>query len=390
MSLLSIVWIWVAFGNIHAQPLQIPVRPPLYTPADELVAILVHAPAARVIRATGYTNVTHFLNADSRWSTDDGNVYFAEFSNWPRPGWRVRSLFDGPHVYQTSRFLPADLAQVGLSPDGTMILMRGNRLVAYNPKGRLMRYMELPISGIPDGFHAVGNGDVLVWWRNSMLYIQDMRKVAWRQVLDAKPKNAQYYGVAPFFTVELDNGLIEARNWSDGKRVWSHRLFAPGNNSSYYGFLADSTYIILKGYQEAHVLFPDGRTKVVHHFPYKVQSLFLHQFRVGMYCFLANNQLGYFNLETGRMEWLAELGLSPTMPARMYNETLIFRLSDRLVAFDADGRVVWSARLPISPYRDLSNFYTLIRLPGGNLAYISQNGVFWVYPPARVPSTPVP
>jgi hypothetical protein len=33
------------------------------------------------------------------------------------------------------------------------------------------------------------------------------------------------------------------------------------------------------------VLFPDGSTKAVYRFPYRVQSLFLHQFRVGMYCF---------------------------------------------------------------------------------------------------------
>jgi hypothetical protein len=38
-------------------------------------------------------------------------------------------------------------------------------------------------------------------------------------VLDAGPKNAQYYGLAPFFTLELYNGLLEARRWSDGKRV---------------------------------------------------------------------------------------------------------------------------------------------------------------------------
>lgn len=390
MGFLSGFFFFLFLESTPAQtdPALLPVRPPLPTPADEIAALLVQAPQARIVQPPGYADEGPFLNAGSQWSADDGNVYFAEFSSSPRSGWRVRSLFDGLHSYRTHRFLPADISNIGIQPDGSMILVRGNHLVAYAPSGRLARFLELPVSGIPDGFHAVGNGDVLVWWRNSMMYVEDMRRVQWRQVLDANPKNAQYYGIAPFFTLELQNGILEARRWSDGKRVWSHRIFAPGNPTTYYGFLADSTYLILKGYQEAHVLNPDGSTKTVHRFPYKVLSLYLHPFRVGMYCFLENNRLGYFNMETGRMEWLAELGITPMMPARMYNEYLVFRLADRLAAFDADGRIVWSVRLPVSPYRDpasANNPYALVRLPGGNLAYISQNGVFWVYPPSRKP-----
>ncbi len=390
MGWLATLFSFLLLGSNPAppDPANLPLRIPLHTPADELASILVQAPQARVVQPAGYADVGPFLNAGSHWSTDDGNVYFAEFASYPRSGWRVRALFDSPQAYRTHLFLPADTSNIGVQPDGSMILARGNRLVAYSPRGKLLRIMELPVSGVLDGFHAVGNGDVLVWWRNSMIYVQDMRRVAWRQVLDAGPKNAQYYGVAPFFALELDNGLLEARRWSDGKRLWSQRLFAPGNPTTYYGFLADSTYLLLKGYQEAHVIRPDGTTKAVHRFPHRVQSLFLHQFRMGMYCFLENNTLGYFNLETGRMEWLAELGLTPMTPARMYNEYLVFRLADRLVAFDADGRILWSARLPVSPYRDpatANSPYSLVRLPGGNLAYVSQNGVFWVYPPPRTP-----
>ncbi|MBU1242046.1 hypothetical protein KKD52_00850 [Myxococcota bacterium] len=369
--------------------LQLRLQPPQTTSAAELAAIMAMAPQARLVRAEGHVNVQAFLDSSNHWNADDGNIYFSEWKNTPRgSGWRVRPLLDSKYLYNTHLFLPADASQIGLNPDGTMVVLRGNKVVTYAPTGRLIRTVALPFTRSIEGIHSVGNGDLLVWSRNAMFYLKQGTRLAWRQVLDSNAKNAQYYGVAPFFTLELGNGLIEARRWSDGKRVWSHRLFAPGNQTSYYGFLADASYLILKGYQEAHVIAPDGRIRAVHRFAHRVQTLYLHQFRMGMYCFVDNNRLGYFNLETGRMEWLAELGSAPLTPGRMYNDYLTFQLQNRLVAFNADGRVIWSVRLPISPYvRDPANYknpYTLIRMPGGNLAYVSQAGVYFIYPPSQL------
>ena len=381
----SLVW----NADPQMDRLQAKLQPPQTTSAAELAAIMAMAPQAKLVRAEGHVNVQAFLDAASNWATDDGNLYFTEWKNTPRgSGWRVRPLLESKYLYNTHLFLPADSAQIGINPDGTMVVLRGNKVVTYAPTGRLVGTVTLPFSRNVDGINAVGNGDLLVWSRNTMYYLKQGTKLAWRQVLDANAKNAQYYGNASFFTLELDNKLIEARRWSDGKRAWSHRLFAPGIQTSYYGFLVDSSFLILKGYQEAHVIAPDGRTRAVHHFTHQVQSLYLHQFKMGMYCFVDNNRLGYFNLETGRMEWLAELGSPPLSPGRMYNDYLTFQLQNRLVAFNAEGTVLWSVRLPISPYvRDPSSTrsaYTLIRMLGGNLAYVSQAGVYFIYPPSKL------
>jgi len=368
--------------------LQAKLQPPQTTSAAELAAIMAMAPQAKLVRAEGHVNVQAFLDSGSHWSADDGNIYFTEWKNTPRgAGWRVRALLDSKYLYNTHIFLPADASQIGLNPDGSMVILRGNKAVTYSPRGRLLRSVALPFSRTLEGVHAVGNGDLLLWSRGTIYYQKADGTLAWRQVLDAGAKNAQYYGVAPYFALELTNGVIEARRWSDGRRAWAHRLFAPGNQTSYYGFLADGSFLILKGYQEAHVIAPDGRVRAVHRFVHRVQQLFLHQFKMGMYCFVDNNRLGYFNLETGRMEWLAELGSPPQTPGRMYNDFLTFQLQNRLVAFEAGGRVLWSVRLPISPYvRDPSNYrnpYTMIRMPGGNLAVVSSAGVYFIYPPAR-------
>ncbi len=388
----TIISILVATLVLNADPqlerLQVKLQPPQTTSAAELAAIMAMAPQAKLVRAEGHVNVQSFLDAGSHWSADDGNIYFSEWKNTPRgSGWRVRALFDSKYLYNTHLFLPADASQIGLNPDGSMSVLRGNKVVSYSPRGRLLRTVTLPFTRAIDGIHAVGNGDLLVWSRNAMYYLRDGHRLAWRQPLDSNAKNAQYYGVAPYFALELGNGVIEARRWSDGRRAWAHRLFAPGNQTSYYGFLADGSFLILKGYQEAHVIAPDGRIRAVHRFEHRVQQLFLHQFRLGMYCFVDNNRLGFYDLEHGRMEWLAELGSPPQTPGRMYNDIITFQLQNRLVAFDADGQVPWSVRLPISPYvRDPANYrnpYTLIRMPGGNLAYISQAGVYFIYPPSR-------
>ena len=389
----SLLFILAATRVLAADPqmerLQLKLQPPQTTSAAELAAIMAMAPQAKLVRAEGHVNVQAFLDSGSHWNADDGNIYFSEWKTTPRgSGWRVRPLLDSKYLYNTHLFLPADSAQIGLNPDGTMVILRGNKVVTYAPTGRLVRSVALPFLRNIDGIHSVGNGDQLVWSRNAMYYLKQGSKLVWRQVLDSNAKNAQYYGIAPFFTLEMGNGVIEARRWTDGKRVWSHRLFAPGNQTSYYGFLADSSYLILKGYQEAHVIEPDGRIRAVHHFAHRVKSLYLHQFRMGMYCFVDNNRLGYFNLATGRMEWLAELGSPPLTPGRMYNDYLTFQLQNRLVAFNADGQVIWSVRLPISPYvRDPTSnrsAYTMIRMPGGNLAYISQAGVYFIYPPSKL------
>ncbi len=378
--------------SIHASDpgmtlLQQGLNPPQVTSAVELTAILATAPQAKLLRAKANVNVSAYLESSSSWHADDGNVYFTQWRSSPGgTGFRVQALFDSPNLYNTQFFYPADASQIGLNPDGSIVILRRNRALVHAPTGRLLRTVTLPFTRNIDGVHVVGNGDMLFWSRNAMFYVRDNR-VIWRQVLDSNAKNAQYYGVAPFFTLELANGTIEARAWKDGTRLWSHRLFAPGNTTSYYGFLADSSYLILKGYQEAHVIAPDGKIEVVHRFLHRIHSLYLHQFRKGMYCFVESNRLGFFNLESGRMEWLAELGSAPILPVRMYNDTLIFQLQDRLAAFNADGQVVWSVRLPSSPFASAGaqTRYALLRMPGGNVAYVSQAGVYFVYPPPRFP-----
>jgi hypothetical protein len=360
-----------------------PKRPDIYkflTPnskvvTEELDKILSNVPKAKVVISDGMVNNYSYLTSKSSWFTDDGNVYFTKrIGNLDR----ISSIFKGKYTFNTSKISGHYNTKITFLPNGTMVLNDSSNFYFYNPSGELISRFESPLSSGIREYHSPGNGGLLVHGYNFIYFLFD-GKIRWRKLLNSYVLSSRYYGVSENFLIQLGNGIVESRSWETGKLVWSMRLFGHISKNAFYGYLTNGNVIFI--YNNTHVkIISDKTGKVIKSFkmPWLIKNLYLHPYKNGFFVTMENNRLGFYDLNKNKFLWLMEMGTTLSTKKQLIGGNLIVKVVNRIISIKASGNIAWMVIPP-----QISSLYNFIKMPGGNLAYITQRKIHFIYPPNK-------
>jgi hypothetical protein len=366
----------IFFILLNITPTQTPLvykrlTPPYQAAKKELTKVLAHLPKARLKLAKGFSSNSPILYSPPFWFTDEGNVYYYKYIRNSK--YQLQSLLKGSNTHSFSKISPFSVPQVGVLPDGTMVIARNHSFYFYSPKGDLLRKKVVPLSNPIVGFHSIGNGDLLIWDKTNLLYMKNSGVIKWRQVLSKPLASMRNYGISNFFIVELTNKKMESRSWKTGKIAWSKPIGA-----GLFGFVTGGNIMLCTDLKIIKIIDPaKGTILKSYKMPWNIKTIYFAQTNKGFFIYMEGYRLGYMDLRSGKFKWITELGAPLGNGSTNLKGNLVVTWSNKFLAFSAKGKIVWSLPIPNASNQKIKFF----KVPGGNIGFATKNKVYFLYPP---------
>ncbi len=349
------------------------LTPPNATILKELQKVVTHLPKGTLRAASGFSTTASIHGSSSSWFTDEGNVYY--FKSIKYRSYQLRALLKGKSTHRTFAIPPATIPNIGVRPDGTLVIARNSTICSYSPQGNLLRTVKVPVNGHIRGFFSLGTGDLLIWDARNLLYLQEKGTLRWNVLLPAEVSYIRPYGVSPGFIVGLTNNTLEVRRWKTGRRLFSKSSVTPGGTSAAFGYIPGGNIVYTNDYKTVEVLDGlKGTTLKRFSVPWKIQNLIVSPTSAAVALLMEGHRLGWVSLSTGRFSWLAEMGAPMRLEVFFMHGQLVVMWNNRFLALAPDGRLAWTVPIPFHLTK-----VKFFRIPGGNMGIASENKVYFLY-----------